>query len=228
MDFIYLSSFFSAILIVCSAFQNVPQTSGYPSQLLANMMNDLKKAYDAKLSNIQTNFNKRMAQQEQRYNQLLDILRGEPREKRLLDGLVQSTASSPTKVAFYVQLSHDLSGLGNYQAIVFDLVTTNIGSGYNNVNGMFTAPSSGTYVFSWTSASADNHHIQTELVVNSKIVGTTWSDSGNHADYAIASNTVVVDLKPGDVVWIRSNTIHWHTIHGQRMTTFSGWLLYSQ
>ncbi|XP_045214905.2 C1q-related factor-like [Mercenaria mercenaria] len=230
MDFVKLGVLVTVVLVGSSNSQNVPQTSGYQSQLLADMMNDLRKAYDAKLNNMQTNFNKRLAQQEERYTELLGILKGSHRKRRLLDGLQQTTPTPPThpKAAFYVQLTHDLTGLGNYQAVVFDLVTTNVGNGYNKANGMFTASASGTYVFSWTSASADNHHMQTELVVNNKKVGLTWSDSGNHADFAVASDTAVVVLKAGDVVWVRSNNIHSHTIHGQQMTTFSGWLIYSQ
>lgn len=149
-----------------------------------------------------------------------------PGGRRLLDGSHQTTTQA--KVAFYVQLSHDLTGLGNFQTIVFDHVTTNIGNGYNKINGMFTAPVAGTYVFSWTTASADGHHMQTELVVNDKKVGLTWSDSGNHNDFSLASNTVVVVLTADDVVWVRSNAVHGHTLHGQEMSTFSGWLLYSE
>lgn len=150
-------------------------------------------------------------------------------ERRLLDDLQQTTAalSPKPKAAFHVQLVHDLICVGNYQKIVFDLVMTNVGNGYNKVDGLFTAPTSGTYILSWTSASADNLHMQTELLVNNQVVGLAWSDAGNHSDFVLASNTVIVELNSGDVVWVRSNKVHHNTLHGQHMSTFSGWFLYS-
>lgn len=120
-----------------------------------------------------------------------------------------------------------MTGVGDFQAIVFDTVTTNVAKGYNQATGIFTAPYSGTYVFSWTAYNVDHTHMQTELVVNSEVKGRTWSDAADHADVAIASNTVVVTLTTGDAVWIRSNTVHRDTINGALMTTFSGWLLFT-
>ena len=129
-------------------------------------------------------------------------------------------------VSFYAQLSHDLSSIGNFQPIVFDVVTTNNGNGYNKADGIFTAPTSGTYVFSWTAANLDRSHMQTELVVNAKVFGFTWSDAYDHDDIAVASNTVVINLNQSDTVWIRSGSYHTGTITGRYLSTFSGWLLH--
>lgn len=68
--------------------------------------------------------------------------------------------------------------------------------------------------------------MQTELVVNNVVIGRTWSDAYDHDDVAVASNTVVNTLNTGDVVWIKSNTVHSGTINGDLMSTFSGWMIF--
>ena len=118
--------------------------------------------------------------------------------------------------------------MGNNQVIVFNLATTNVGGHYNPNDGIFTAPSAGTYVFSWTAANNPHSYMQTELVVNGHMYGRTMSDAMDHDDVAIASNTVVLMLKVKDVVWIRSNSVHSRVLRGGQMSTFSGWLLYDQ
>lgn len=66
----------SVSLLGCLSAQNVPQSSHIQSQLFSEMITDLKKAYEAKLNNV----HRRLALQEERYNDLLEILRGSRRE----------------------------------------------------------------------------------------------------------------------------------------------------
>lgn len=39
--------------------------------------------------------------------------------------------------------------------LIFDTVETNIGNGYSKTTGIFTAPASGLYAFTWTVHAAD-------------------------------------------------------------------------
>lgn len=110
-------------------------------------------------------------------------------------------------------------------------MTTNFGNGYNAVNGMFTAPVAGTYVFSWTTQNYDYTHMQSELVANSIVKANLWSDAGGHHDVAVAANTVVIELESGDVVWIRANKseeLYVMTLQGALRSSFSGWLLFEK
>ena len=56
---------------------------------------------------------------------------------------------APGPVAFYAYLSHSEPNPSLNHALIFDSVKTNVGGGYNEYSGMFTAPSSGVYVFTW-------------------------------------------------------------------------------
>lgn len=136
---------------------------------------------------------------------------------------------SQHNVAFYAQLTKDIPVVGHQQTIIFDAVTTNFGNGYNAVNGMFTAPVAGTYVFSWTTQNYDYTHMKSELVANSVVKASLWSDAGEHDDIAVASNTLLIELETGDVVWVRSNKPNERShmvLQGSLRSTFSGWFLF--
>ena len=131
-----------------------------------------------------------------------------------------------TPVAFYAQVTKNIGGIGNFQPIVFDLVTTNIGNVYNKADGIFTAPVTGTYVFIWTASNDQHTYMYTEIVANAVVKGRQLSDSFDHADVSSATGAAVLSLQAGDTVWIRSNTAHTHSIMGSQLTSFSGWLLF--
>jgi glucuronosyltransferase len=119
-----------------------------------------------------------------------------------------------------------VTGAPNYVPIVFDHVLTNIGGAYNGKSGIFACHQPGVYVFYWVTTNKDTTYMDSELVVNGEEQCQAFSDSGNHNDYTVASNTVVVDLKQGDQVWIRIGTWHDGQLGGEKRTSFSGWLLY--
>ncbi|XP_053388513.1 complement C1q-like protein 2 [Mercenaria mercenaria] len=97
---------------------------------------------------------------------------------------------------------------------------------YNPVDGIFTAPVTGTYVFFWLNTNKDRSFMNTELVKNAVVFGKSMSDSYNHDDYAASSNTAVLHVKEGEEVWVRCGTWHSAVIAGDFYSTFSGWLLY--
>jgi len=133
--------------------------------------------------------------------------------------------SGRRRFAFSATMSRDIENSENNTTIVFDNVITNIGTAYSPYNGIFTCKTAGIYVFVWTTTNKDRTGMNTELVLNGQWKGITLSDSGNHDDYSVASNTVVLDLEVGDQVWIRAGT--WHTGHLGResRSTFNGFML---
>ncbi|XP_045211498.2 C1q-related factor-like [Mercenaria mercenaria] len=213
--------------------QNMPQTASNQANidLIEEKIKGIREVYDDKLNKMYeklTLTEKRYSDLQRQYSNLAEIVRGFTRKRGLLDSRSsQTTTSSHTqpKIAFYAQLTQDKTALGDHQPIEFDMVTTNIGNAYNKADGMFTAPVPGTYVFSWTAANHIRSFMWSQLVINGLMHGKTLTDSADHI--SVASNTVVVNLKAGDVVWIRTMADHSHRLMGSQLSTFSGWLLYS-
>ena len=140
------------------------------------------------------------------------------------------TGQEPTphnSVAFYAYMSHDLSAPGGGHVLVFDVVKTNVGSAYNHHDGIFTAPSTGSYVFSWTVTSGYHSYVYSELMVNSSPFGKLLTNSQATADEHVASSVVAVALTQGDVVYVRvagsSGTL---ASQSNVYTSFTGWKLF--
>ena len=75
------------------------------------------------------------------------------------------TTGLATEVVFYANLLNDWQNPPIDRTIVFDNVLTNVGDGYNEFSGLFTAPSSGVYFFTWTIYSGGNGETQFEIFV---------------------------------------------------------------
>ena len=55
----------------------------------------------------------------------------------------------------------------NSGTLVFNQVISNIGSGYNNCTGVFSAPTTGTYVFYASAVEHNKQNLQLDIVLNS-------------------------------------------------------------
>lgn len=73
--------------------------------------------------------------------------------------------------AFYAYMSTNLQYPHPDRTFVFDTVRTNVGSGYSNSSGLFTAPHAGTFVFTWTVVVDATSFVFSELAVNNVAVG---------------------------------------------------------
>jgi hypothetical protein len=137
-----------------------------------------------------------------------------------------SVAHTP---AFYADLTHDITSFGTNQAVVFDHARLNVNNVYNHLHGMFTAPTPGVYVFSWTTlveyqSVGSMLYQHTELVVNGQFYARQFSD-GRSGIISPASVTVTVSLQQGDEVWIRFAADTEAGLHGNYHCSFTGWLL---
>lgn len=106
--------------------------------------------------------------------------------------------------------------------VVYDKTWLNTDSVYSTITGFFTAPSSGLYVFSWTSFVAEMSKFNSELLVNGERIDLT--NCNNELDtqgFESCSNTVPVILKKGDMVNIR--TVDAISLRGDQLSSFKGW-----
>lgn len=113
-----------------------------------------------------------------------------------------TTGITSQPVAFYAYITNNLPNPSDGQAIIFGQVQTNVGGGYNGYSGVFTAPSDGIYIFTWTIYSAGQGQTKFHIFVNNNVLGYTFSDTSGTGDYDSAS--MVVQLKANDTMYIKS------------------------
>lgn len=158
-----------------------------------------------------------------------------PKKTSLIGQIMQkapqrrSVDSGHENVAFFSYLSGDLREPSPGHVLVFDVAPTNNGGHYNRYAGMFTAPHSGTYVFTWTSYYEAGGYTNLQLVVNANAVDSSYCNADGASWYRSASGTAVVQIGQGDVVFVRTH--HYHTNYRDLLskeylrTTFAGWSL---
>ena len=128
---------------------------------------------------------------------------------RLLKEFFFRTGVNPgsTNIAFDVVLSKDALHAEQDFVLKFDRILTNIGNGYNAAKGIFTAPVSGTYLFSWNIRSGYHASIISKLMVNGRPMQATHTDSSLDTQYgfeAHSSKTVILTINEADQVWIEN------------------------
>ena len=129
------------------------------------------------------------------------------------------------EVAFSAYLSmssHYVSG----HTVKYDQVLTNYGNGYNKYTGVFSAPTTGVYLLTFSIATVQgNSHIRVKLVYNNSNIADASADPGHASHVDMGGNTVIVDLTAGQSVWLEV----YDSANGQmasssrdRYATFSG------
>ncbi|KAK3083949.1 hypothetical protein FSP39_005867, partial [Pinctada imbricata] len=105
-----------------------------------------------------------------------------------------------TTIGFYARLPHGMANLGDNQAIEFDQVITNVGHGYDPRHGHFIAPITGLYLISSSVMSVGGHDLYCEILKNGQMVSRLY---GGTADAEGNTQTFVIELQLGDMVWVR-------------------------
>lgn len=107
--------------------------------------------------------------------------------------------------------------------IVYDGLIYNYGNAYNPHNGIFTAPSDGLYIFTWTSFVVTEKTFNAEILANGKRKGLANCHNRYNKGYENCANTVPVVLKNGDKVNIRTTYANSLT---KDWSSFKGWKVY--
>ena len=130
-------------------------------------------------------------------------------------------------VALYACMSQKEPNPSLHHALIFDVVKPNVGDGYDEFSGMFTAPSPGVYVSTWTIYKGN--HGQTrfhKIYVNHDVFDTTYGETdNNHSDYDSDSGSMAVSLNASHHVYFRSAmscTTFVHSNNNFARSTFAG------
>ena len=102
---------------------------------------------------------------------------------------------------------------GKHHTLIFDVVRTNAGNGYNKFSGLFTAPVSGLYTLTCSiMMNGPGAFASYVIIKNEEIVGTFFVDAEHSTEYRSSSMTVIVSLQVGDVLFVRTSSTF--TPHG--------------
>ncbi|XP_062592072.1 uncharacterized protein LOC134253560 [Saccostrea cucullata] len=149
------------------------------------------------------------------------------RQERLL-AVPTSTSLPSSMIAFHAYMSSTLKSPGGNQILKFDVVKTNAGNGYHPSTGVFIAPESGLYVFSWTLRVRNNADHASELVVNNDVYDILYMYAHTHDGHV--TGIIVADVQSGDDVYVRIKAAcsnHgdvWSDVCGH--SSFKGWKIF--
>nr|XP_022292399.1 uncharacterized protein LOC111103413 [Crassostrea virginica] len=135
-------------------------------------------------------------------------------------------ANVSTRIAFTAGVT-SFSVTWSSGTLVFPKVITNVGSGYNPSDGVFTAPRAGVYVFFVNVQSYNRFSIYVDIVLNGATKVRTMANSYGGNDYFDAGpNLAVLSLQTGDRVWVKYYFGQgYYTYSDGPITTFSGFLI---
>ncbi|CAK6983975.1 complement C1q tumor necrosis factor-related protein 3-like [Scomber scombrus] len=131
------------------------------------------------------------------------------------------------KVAFSAGLT-DSGSVGPFDfetTLIFSKIITNIGRGYNQTAGVFTAPLRGLYFFSFTAADYLKGYMGLYLYRNNQPIIFNL-DLNDHGGYASTSNAVVLQLEEGDLVRLGLPASYRLYDDSRNFSVFSGFLLF--
>ncbi|XP_054913027.1 myosin-2 heavy chain-like [Poeciliopsis prolifica] len=139
----------------------------------------------------------------------------------------QGNAEDEVKVAFSAGLT-DSGIVGPFDeetTLIFSKTITNVGRGYNNSAGVFTAPVTGLYFFSFTAADYLKGYMGLYLYRNEQPV-TFSLDLNDHGGYTSMTSAVALQLDRGDRVRLALPASYRLYDDSRNFSVFSGFLLF--
>jgi hypothetical protein len=102
----------------------------------------------------------------------------------------------------------------------------NNGNHYHPTDGVFVAPISGVYMFSWSTLTYNSNSLLTELRVEKEVKGAVGSDAAG-GYYTPGSASLLCYVRKGEHVWVQtSDRIATNYIYDwDDSTSFMGFLL---
>ena len=116
--------------------------------------------------------------------------------------------------------------IGENAAIRFNVIVTNIGDGYNSLDGHFTAPLAGVYAFYFSMRTLNDHSWLLVAIYKGNRQLAYATAEGQADTWDRGSIFVTTHVDKGDVVYARRTSGGGSTyLEGGMFTTFSGVLI---
>ncbi|XP_070581035.1 complement C1q-like protein 4 [Ptychodera flava] len=131
-----------------------------------------------------------------------------------------------SRMAFSAARKSNLGPVSGHTAVIYDKVYANVGNAYNASNGTFTCSVSGVYFFMFSALSHSSSYDLRMCLMKNETQLSCILVANRQRNYGSASNSVIIDLQPGDEVWVRLNNGHSLYSGVHEYATFTGYLLY--
>lgn len=129
---------------------------------------------------------------------------------------------------FYARLSSSIY-LNTYSIVKFNDVVINVGNYYNSGDGIFVAPVTGVYQFSWMTLTDSGDYVYTELRVDNVVIDKLTISLGSAAGTIPATRVTVCKVEKGDHVWIQTTgtgSNNYFLVSSSAHSSFMGLLLF--
>ncbi|CAG2216916.1 unnamed protein product [Mytilus edulis] len=131
--------------------------------------------------------------------------------KERLDNLTEAVEKERTRgsqtALFFVRLDSSDIVLNKQSIVKFSEVNLDIGNNFNSGDGIFIAPVSGIYLFSWTTITYPGKNVDTELRVDNVVIDSMFGVSGTSGSVPV-TKVVLCQVKKGDHVWIQTSSYY--------------------
>ncbi|XP_078692138.1 caprin-2-like, partial [Branchiostoma floridae x Branchiostoma belcheri] len=144
-------------------------------------------------------------------------------------GAPGTSPPAPPVVAFSVARTPGLENLARDTVVTYDVVLTNVGGAYNQETGKFVTEVGGVYFFTFTGMTpnvARKNYFLRLMKNGEKMVGL-YENNGSQAHHQSSSNSAILQLQPGDEVYVLLGRGHFLFSNEHRYLTFSGYLIHA-
>ncbi|CAC5389947.1 unnamed protein product [Mytilus coruscus] len=108
---------------------------------------------------------------------------------------------------FHVELNVTTT-LNTNSIVKFDTQFIDEGNNFNTGDGIFVAPVSGVYLFSWNVQTYSSKNVETELRVDNIVKGKQLMALGSGAGRLGTTRNVLCTVNKGDHVWIQTTAVY--------------------
>ncbi|XP_066292728.1 uncharacterized protein [Branchiostoma lanceolatum] len=144
-------------------------------------------------------------------------------------GAPGTSPPAPPVVAFSVARTTSLEKSSSPTVVTYDVVLSNVGGAYNQQTGTFVAAVGGVFFFMFTGMTPNvaNTNYYIHLMKNAEKMVRLYEGNGGQAHYQSSSNSAILQLQPGDEVWVELHSGHSLYSDSGRYLTFSGFLIHA-